>query len=265
MNEIKVLLDKDDKKKKQIECSSCGQVNEYIHKHKPKFCPSCGNVHWDKIRDEFTLFMLQDNYLKNRNNNTLGKMYLILREYARKIIIKKVKGKYFFKQEELDIKCHDAANKIIEYYLTKPNFYIENSFGGYLNWPVNNVLYADRKNENHDSLNCLIDSENELEEYLPSISEDTREKMKIEFEIDVIENNSTIINEILSLITRIDTTIKRNFSNKISILFLLGLRNRLKNKSSSITNKYYNFCGKEVSKYINNALFLIYKYLKSCI
>lgn len=251
-----------EKKKKKKACLSCGQIVEYIHKSRPKLCPFCQNDRWDKDRDEFKLFHLQDEYLKTKDNKILGQMYIILKEYAKKLIVKTVKGKYFFKKEDLEIKAHDSANKIIEYFLTKPSFKIENSFGGYMNWPVKNVLYADKRKEAHDSLNCLIDTENELEDYLPVISGEAKYKMIFEFEVDSIRNNTTIVPEIYKLIHNIENKISKNFSKSQSLLFLIGVRNKLKVKSDDFYTNFFSYCGVDVKKHVDTALFLVYKYIK---
>lgn len=263
MNEDLEKVKKIEKKKRNIKCSSCDSIVEYAHKSKPKNCPNCGSGYWDKDRDEFKLFVLQDEYIKTGDNKILGQMYLILKTYAKKIIVKTVKGKYFFKKEDLEIKAHDSANKIIEYYLTKPSFKIENSFGGYMNWPIKNVLYADWRKDSYDSLNCLIDAENELEDYLPVISEEVKQRMIFEFEIDSISNTTTIVDELSTLIKNIKNKISKNFSYFETVLFLVGMKNRLKIRSTDYLNNYYNLCGQEVKRHIDTALFVVYKYIKS--
>jgi hypothetical protein len=263
LRDIKNELKSEDKIKKII-CSNCKTVTEYRHKSKPKECQSCGDVYWDKPRDEYNLFHLQDEYLKTRDTEILGKMYLILKLYAKKIIVGMVKNKYFFKVDQLDMKAHDSANKVVYYYLTKPEFRIDSSFGGYLRWPIRNVLYSDKIEEGNDSLNSMIDNENELMDYLPNLSSSLREKMNFSYDIEesLIEKNTYIINILSAVVEEMSIKIDKNYGKKYSLLTLIGIKNRIKKLSDSFMDKYYCYCGIDCQKYIEDSLFFLYTILK---
>jgi len=266
INALKNELKKEDQnedKLKRLKCSACNELIIYKHKSKPLVCPFCQDEFWAKPNDEFTLFHLQKNYLVNRDNKTLGEMYIILKLYAKKLIVKTVKNRYFFKKDELEMKAHDSANKIITYYIEKPEFRIENSFGGYLNWPIKNVLFSNRQEESCDSLNCMIDNDNELEDYLPTISEETRSKMIVHFEENLIDNNSSVLSELNKIIEKMMTVINKNFSKKHAILFLIGLNHKFTGQSNNFMDNYYLYSGLDVQSSVDKALFFIYKYLKS--
>jgi ribosomal protein S27E len=262
---LKEYVEKQNNKLKKIKCPNpnCGNLIIYKHKHRPIVCPFCEDEFFMKPKDEYTLFHLQKNYLINRDNKTLGKMYEILKLYAKKLIVKIVKNRYYFRKDELEMKAHDSANKIIDYYLTKPEFKIENSFGGYLNWPIKHVLYSSKQEESCDSLNCMIDNDNELEEYLPTISEETRSKMIVHFEENLIDNNSSILLELNKIIDKMMITINKNFSKKHAILFLIGLNHKFSGQANNFMDDFYLYSGLDVQSSIDKALFFIYKYLKS--
>jgi predicted RNA-binding Zn-ribbon protein involved in translation (DUF1610 family) len=263
INDIKIEINSEvENKIKKRRCTNCLFTVEYKHKSKPKECPKCGDVFWDRPEDEYKLSLLQIEYLKTRDNLILGQMYEIFKKYAKKIIIKMVKGKYFFRVDDLEMKAHDSANKMIEYYLEKPDFRIENSFGGYLSWPIRNVLYGDKKNDNHDSLNCMIDEENELGDYIPSLSEEVRRKTTIDFEYDYLSKNSSISQELLKIVIKINDKIKKNHGRACALKTLIGIKNKLKKCTAVFMDDYYSYVGIDVQNHINNSLFFIYKYLK---
>jgi hypothetical protein len=256
---------KQDNKLRKVICAnpSCKQKIIFRHKHKPDHCPFCHEKFYSKPPIEYKLFKLQEKYLKIRDNKILDEMYIILKLYAKKLMIIMAGGKFHFKKEILEIKSHDAACKIIEYYLEKPEFYITNSFGGYLNWPIRNVLYGDKKEEENSSLNCMIDNENELDEYLSTISESARLKMQVNFDENLIDNGNQIMKELSKLIFDINKKINKNYSKQSALLYLIGLKNKIKGMNDNFMNSYYLYAGLDTQKNIDNSLFLMYKILKN--
>ncbi len=252
----------DESKLKKIICSACGKLIKYKHKSRPNICPFCNDRFYNKAEEERKLFLLQEEYLQTKNKKTLGNMYIILKEYYKKLIVNMVKGKYFFDKNSLDIKAHDSACKVIEYYLEKPDFRILTSFGGYGKWPIRGTLYGNRKEDSHDSLNSMIDQDNELDEYLPHLSYSARQKMIVNFEENLVDNDNMIVEKILKFISEIKRKINKNFSKTDSLLFLIGLRNKINGMADNLMDDYFLFCGKEIEKHINDTLFLIYKLLK---
>jgi hypothetical protein len=261
INDIKKIIIDEDKLRRIITCC-CNKEVVWRHKSKPELCPHCENRYWDKPYTEFKLFTLQEKYLKTRDQKILGEMYKILKLYAKKLIVTMVKGKFYYKAEELEIKAHESACKLIFYYLEKPTFCIESSFGGYLNWPIRNVLYADKNEEGNDSLNCLIDNEKELDEFLPGLSEVARKKMIVNFEENLIDKHSQIVDRLYKIVYKISNKINKEYGISESLLFLVGLRNKIKGLSDNFMDSFYLYTGLETQKNIDKALFIIYKALK---
>jgi len=248
---------------KKLKCSNCEKIINFIVKEKPCACPECQHPYWDKPDYEFKLFVLQDEYFKTRSNDILSKMYEILKLYAKKMIVKKVSNRCYFKKEDLEIKAHDSANKAIMYYMTKPSFIITDSFGGYLNGPILNVLYAPKKEDSHDSLNSMIDNENEFGDYVSDYSSEAREKMRIEFDESLEENISCVSEIIHDQINIYSSFLRRKHSLKEAILTLIGLKNKIKGYSDNNLDDYYLYAGGDVKKNVDKAMSEMYKKLKT--
>lgn len=130
--------------KKTKRCGICEKVIGWYWGSKPERCPYCNSVSWDKPHDEAVLFNLQDRYLQSRDPSILGEMFPVLRVYAERIIKKNLAGNRKYDDLTLDTKASDSANKLIEYFLEKPAFYITDSWGFYLKKIVQQYMYAKR-------------------------------------------------------------------------------------------------------------------------
>jgi hypothetical protein len=262
LEEITEFLNKD--KRKKCICGNCKKEIYWQHKHRPDTCPHCGDQYFNKPEDERSLFVIQDEWLKTRDKEVLGKMYKILVPYVRKLIVQRVKGKYFFTVEELEIKTHDVCSDFIYYYLSVPEFKMLFSFGGYIKRSLLSVLFGDKEEErNHDSLNSMIDIDQELDDYLPQISLEAKYKMYSEFNSDNIDNNSEyIIKNLSEQINKIADTIQKNFSIKESLLFLVGIKNKLEGQTPEFMEDFYAYAGETVQTNLKKALLLIYRFLK---
>jgi hypothetical protein len=87
---------------------------------------------------------LQEEYLKNRDNNILGKMYKIIQKIAYNYLKKYEKRKGIsLRKDELS---HDAAVFVIEQYLKKSDFLIQ-KISAYTYFGVIKVLYMDKERE----------------------------------------------------------------------------------------------------------------------
>lgn len=250
---------------KKVKCSNCGEIIQYIHKNKPDVCPNCGNVYWNKPLDEFTLFTLQDEYLLTRDNKILTQMYTILKLYAKKLIVKMVKNKFYFSKIELDMKAHDSVNKMMLYYLEKPAFRVGSSFGGYLKWPIRGVLYGEKAEDNL-SLNQLIGEDVEFGDCLPLESSSVQEKLQVEFESGFLDSQSKVTENIYNIVCQqIIPFLVKTFSSRLAFLTLVGISHKLSAKSESFMDSYYLYTGLEVQEYVNTSVAVVYKYLKSLV
>jgi hypothetical protein len=89
--------------------------------------------------------VLQNKYLETKDSKVLGEMYLIAKEAAFNYIRKYCEQRGLF---HLDIqeKSHEAATFVIEQYLKKPEFKVEN-ISSYIYFGVKKVLFKNSKIE----------------------------------------------------------------------------------------------------------------------
>jgi hypothetical protein len=150
-------------KVQKTKCNSCGKINEYLE-HKPITCKFCDIPYFEKPLNEIKLFILQDEYLNNgRDSIVLGKMAIIMSEIFKNLIIKKLKNSRKLHLEDIEDKVSESLEKILNYYLTKPNFRIDNSFTGYLEqvvlYPLYNKKIKDQE-KNEISMESILENVN---------------------------------------------------------------------------------------------------------
>lgn len=251
-------------------CAYCGKTVEYYHSEKPEYCPYCGSYNYIKPQTETKLFLLQKSYFEHgRDKDILGKMYLILREYAKSMIKTELKRNQMtrYTYDDIDMKASDAATLLLEYYLTKPAFKIEQSFGGYLDNKVKQALYnkKEQREEIHTSYNSLLtDSDGHSEEigemkeklnfkYIFGDEEEYRKRVLSEKEL---------INGIHKIVTTIAETVTKNYNKKDSLLLLIGMYVRLQHTNNSIMDNYYRYFGSIYKEFIDSSLLLLYQFIK---
>lgn len=140
-------LTKDEKiKGKHITCKTCNHKfklneEERLNWKKDKFkCPVCGILYCNMPQTERELQTLQDELLRTRNPETLGKIYLILKNYISSIILKNYSN-FIKDKEELEYYSHISASVLIINY-DNPNFLIEYSFAGYIIWKIRETMFS---------------------------------------------------------------------------------------------------------------------------
>jgi hypothetical protein len=87
---------------------------------------------------------LQEQYLKTRDNKTLGKMYELLKKMAYNYIANYCKKKGV--RLSIEEKAHDSALYVIEKYLKKPDFYIKKA-SAYIYFGVLKSLFKNKERE----------------------------------------------------------------------------------------------------------------------
>lgn len=148
-------------------CVFCGSVASKEHL-RDLVCPNCGkgpkNRDWHKPPIEVALFQLQDKYLKSKDKNILGQMYMYFWQYAIGKIRKIAAGKINLTTEVIEEKGMDAATLFTEHYLKKPEFNIANSFGSYLDFQIRATLYnqKERENDQCDNLQGMVVPEDRM-------------------------------------------------------------------------------------------------------
>lgn len=249
-------------------CTICNTEISWQHKHKPESCPSCGERYFDKPKIEIDLFKLQSEYLDDKDQSALGKMYVLLVQYSKNLIKNMIHNSYIMDKDILDVKAHEATTKFIEYYLTNPKFRLDRSFGAYLKFPIRSALYTTKKiDKNTTSFNTILDDAGKM------TIEDIIETMNITTlynNHDRDDNNLKIINssisfteDIYSLLTESLILLKKNFSTPHIIRVLIGIKLHFNKVSPNMINNYYNINHNDVKENIEKIMMLIFQYLKS--
>jgi hypothetical protein len=165
------------------------------------------------------------------------------------------------------MKASDAATLLLEYYLTKPSFKIEQSFGGYLEYKVKEVLYRvkDQQEDEHESYNAVMyDSEghqSELGDFSDKLNFQKIFGDEQEYLRRVISQYE-LLNGLNKILEKITDTVSKNFSSKDSITLLLGLYLRLETKRNISMDNFYRYFGSDYKYIIDKTLLLIYEFIK---
>lgn len=139
---------------KKIKCNVCGKINVFLSEDYDEdliICEYCNSLKFTKPKNESILFSLQNRYLKTRNSDILGKMYLIMYDIAYNLTTKKLPNSRKFQIEYIEDKTSETVEKIITYYMTKPNFRIDNSFTGYISQVVLYPLFNKQTKQRQQS------------------------------------------------------------------------------------------------------------------
>ena len=252
-------------------CIKCESMIAYNRSEKPLNCPYCGygngNYEWKKPQTETELFIIQNKYLKNRDPKYLNDLYLVLLKYAEGKIKKILNGSIYYDAEKLQEKAHDAATQFIEYYLKKPNFKVDFSFGGFLSWQIKSVLWnkTDQDFDKTFSLNSMIDSSSnkekiELGNFKPLFSEfDDDEdclRSNIARKVDLVNGIEIIISDIIN-------KLRSEYSTAFALKVLIGIKNYILGTSDEDKELYYNHYGRyDVKDYVEKSMMLIYSFIQ---
>ncbi len=137
-----------DRRLEKLFCTNCQSDIQITQEEIPEVCPKCNVKYFDKPINERKLHILQDQYLASRDESILAEMVILMEEIIKNLIHKNLKGSYVPDRENLvDDATNDSLLKILEYYKNKPEFYIENSFVGYLSQVILYPLYNTKKKE----------------------------------------------------------------------------------------------------------------------
>lgn len=136
---------------KRIYCWNCKievQPVEYAKIKVKPVCPRCGCFYPEKPEIEAKLSLAQEEYLNNRTDENLAKLFEPLTKLTFNIICSKLKQSG--KSEDPD-KINDKVQwtllKILSYYKDKPEFMIEGSFISYIGQVVLFPLYNKKDKE----------------------------------------------------------------------------------------------------------------------
>jgi len=126
-------------------------------------CPNCNIDYCILPPTERDLRHLQAAYLKSRTNKDLIAMVKILHSYCGSLIKKSFSNKI---QEpgKLEYYVHHAVTFLIEDYLSKPNFSIQTSFGGFLIHKIRQAIFGKPEHDmDADSMDFMFDDGNQVQ------------------------------------------------------------------------------------------------------
>lgn len=161
MEEIEITVAKP---VKQVPCWNCGtSVNQQDYKtidFIPK-CSKCGALYPEKPKLEARLSINQDNYLQNRSQANLDRLFNPLYDMIFNIICSKLKKSGTSRErDDIEDMVQWTLATLISYYKKKPTFKINGSFSAYLEKMVLFPLYNPKdklRGETEISLNAKID------------------------------------------------------------------------------------------------------------
>lgn len=253
---------------RERKCQHCGNIVQYRYGETPQECPFCGSPYWNKPREEYKLFMIQDEYIESGfDKKKLAPMYEILVFYAENIIKRAIKGKVLFAPEVLNEKAQDVALQFFEMYFKKEGYLVQLSFGGILSKIALGVLYNPKVKQNDDllSLDYELDERRRMGDTTTKFMEDGPEKDRLNedvYEAYDRKNPQESLEPVMKIIIEEKDHIREDFSLEDSLLYLVGMRLYLiKNPRCSI-DEFYDYYGDSVKLDIENSLSRIHEDLK---
>lgn len=245
-------------------CSYCGKEVTYNHSHKPLQCPYCEALNWAKPPTETQLFLYQRDYLSTRNDSILTKMYPILVSYVSSIMKKTISSSYIYDVDFIEEKSSDAATILIENYLSKPEFYIHGSFAGYLRDKVKEVLYSNKEEEDHDSLNGHFeDNDKELIEYSNRYNYQPLFTIEVEDSMDVsFYKDKDMLDGLMSILDRVFDELKITVSYYEFLATIVATLHRITKQSDEFMSRYYTEYGTGIHESVKKIEYLLFSFLK---
>lgn len=249
-----------DKKIRERKCQHCGEIVRYSYGETPQKCPFCGSPYWNRPREEYKLFTIQDEYIASgMDKSKLAPMYEILVFYAENIIKRAIKGKVLFSPELLNEKAQDVALQFFEMFYKREGYLVQLSFGGILSKIALGVLYNPKVKQNDDmlSLDFELDERRKIGDTTTRFMEDGPEKDRLNEDVyDVYErdNPSEVLDPIMKVVIEERDHIREDFSMEDSLLFLAALRILLLKNSRCTIDEFYNYYGDSVKQDVENTL-----------
>lgn len=254
---------------RERKCQHCGEIVRYSYGETPQECPFCGSPYWNRPREEYKLFMIQDSYIASGYDKAkLSPMYEILVFYAENIIKRAIKGKVLFAPEVLNEKAQDIALNFFESYFKKEHYVVNSSFGGILSKIALGVLYNPRVKATDEllSLDFELDERRKVGDATTRYMEDGPEKDKLNE--DVYEefdrkNPEEALVPVMHIINEEKDHIREDFSLKDSLLFLVGVKLFLMRGQGSrnVLDDFYLYYGDSVKQDIDTTLSRIHESL----
>lgn len=254
----------EEKKLHYKKCGYCEKMISWEHGSCPDNCPKCNAIQWRKPRDECLLFNLQEDYLKTKDEKILGKMYLIMYQYAQKIILKQLPYKY--DESKLEEKTEDAVTTIIKYYLLKPNYKILHSFGGMLFGPTRQELFKKKQQDidNYEmSYDNFISDSDDKSTFKDKISSDIlHDDDKYTRDLINIHNREYLVKELSRFINEIYRKISTFHGIEKGVLSLILLHHFLNGEKEEFFDNFYLTYGTDLKDLIEKEKLILLEYIE---
>ena len=171
-------------------------------------CPKC-NEQWCILPPtERKLKYLQADYLNNRCEKTITPFIRLLDIYTQSLIKKNYKI-YLTWIGALEYYSYNSVVVFIEEYLTRDDFKVDFSFGGYLIWKIKQAIFHPSELESKDiSLDFQFEDGNNLHELIPC-DKDTIHKVEVE------EDTIRLYYKIMDLIEGVSNYCKNPYEDYI--------------------------------------------------
>jgi hypothetical protein len=259
----------------KTEC--CGNRVEWYRGEAPDFCPHCGDKYFTKPGLEYKLFHLQDQFIADftvtGSTRILGeKMFPLIHEYAENLIKGLLKGRACISPDSLYEKANDAATRLIEVILKTPDHRMRQSFGGYLQRLCKSVAYEDKETDKTYSMEFLVGDETEFGSIISRQEVRETEDGDSVVETLVLNNQhddhhtgavNDLSEDLCRLIQKSAQIIQENTGSRaVSMMYLIGLHNKLRKIGESRMDQFYTAVGREVRSYVEKGELVVYKHLK---
>lgn len=244
---------------KERKCQHCGNIVKYSYGETPQECPFCGSPYWNKPREEYRLFTIQDEYIDaGYDKSKLTPMYEVLVFYAENIIKRAIKGKVLFSPEILNEKAQEIALQFYELYFKRENFVVSLSFGGILSKMALGVLYNPKVKQQDDllSLDFELDERRKMGDTTTRFMEDGPERDRLNEDVyEIYDRNNPLetLEPIMHIIITEKEHIKEDFSLRDALMFLAGMRVYLLKNPKCSMDEFYAYYGDNVKLDIENA------------
>lgn len=161
-------------------CWHCGKEVPYQEYQNIDFipkCPNCDAKYPEKPRDEALLSIYQDDYLANRTDKNMNRLFNLMSKVTFNVICHKLKSTSSHEDmDEIWDKVQWTLEKITKYYKEKPEFKISTSFVKYISqvilFPLYNKEEQDKQKKeisiHTPKFGGMKDGKKELYDYLSS-------------------------------------------------------------------------------------------------
>lgn len=246
MNNNKSSVIKKKRKNKIIRCWKCHEPLGDIYTITNFMCPHCEAQYANKPINEAKLSILQEEFLKTRDNSVLNKMMIIMQDIIYNLICSKLRssGKFLNEDDILD-KVQWTLLKMTSYY-RRESFKITTSFTEYLSQVILYPLYNyKQKDIDYNEISIFTplgkDSNNNEKTILDKISEQPMLDGSAEVEqylFNEIEKENTIlqVKDFIHSMALIAYN-KKGFSTSLKLLILYN--HYLKKRSNRFFNTWW--------------------------